>query len=346
MKKKLLILLAIMLIFLTGCDKKTNNEEEKKDEPVVVKKLKVYDEDSNERPVAIMIPNDQWGGAQSRHKGLQSAYMVYEIYAEGNITRFLALFKDVDLDRIGPIRSARSYYIDYALENDAIYVHWGQSDSATQDFYSMNIDRIACANYDGGYCERDRNLSAPNNGFISTKTVKELSSKLGFRTTSDNYKVLTYSIDPVDLSKDETIESADKITIKYSNIYTVNFTYDETNGYYLRDNNGTAHIDNLTNEQIHAKNIIFLDIKDANTGDAKNHINLYNIGTYNGYYITNGNAIKIAATKESRTAKTKYYDMNGNELVINDGNTFIEIAPKNTLKITAKPVETVENKTE
>lgn len=351
-KSKILIIGLALVIILCAASYillfkgKTNKlpEEEQKEEPVVVKKLTVYDEDSGTRPFAVMIPNDSWGGAQSRHYGIQKAYMVYEIYAEGNITRFIAFFKDVEIDKIGPIRSARSYFIDYAMESNAIYVHWGQSDGALRDFSNYKIDRIACANYDGTSCPRDKNYSAPNNGFISSKTVYELSEKLGIQTTSkkEDYELLNYSVDELDYSADGSYQAADIINIKYSGIHTVSFTYDADNKYYLRSNSGKSHIDNETGEQIHTKNIIFLGINHKNTYDDKGHIDLLNIGTYDGYYISNGQAIKITATKESRFGKTKYYDMGGNELKVNDGNTFIQLAPYSAITITANELKPTE----
>ena len=100
----------------------------------------VTEEVANTRPIAVMIPNDSWGGAQDRHYGLQRAYLVYEIIAEGNITRFEALFKDQDIEKIGPVRSSRHYYLDYVMENDAIYVHYGWSPQAQEDIKTLNIN--------------------------------------------------------------------------------------------------------------------------------------------------------------------------------------------------------------
>lgn len=90
-----------------------------------------------------MIDNHNGAWPQA---GLNDAYMVYEIIVEGGETRLMALFKGADLDKIGPVRSARHYFIDYAMENDAIYVHFGESPQAESDItrYSIqDIDGIA-----------------------------------------------------------------------------------------------------------------------------------------------------------------------------------------------------------
>ena len=70
------------------------------------------------------------------------SYIIYEMVVEGGITRYLALFKDVNVERIGTIRSSRHYYLDYALENDAIYVHWGWSEFAQRDISTLGINNI------------------------------------------------------------------------------------------------------------------------------------------------------------------------------------------------------------
>ena len=143
---KILVAILVVLIIVAGIllgikimgDKEiqgeiqTGNEnienEVKGPTTVEVKEPKIFK--GNDRPIAIMIDNhsDAWPQA-----GLQKAYMVYEIIAEGGETRLMALFKGVDVDKIGPVRSARHYFIDYAMENDAIYVHFGQSPQAESD---------------------------------------------------------------------------------------------------------------------------------------------------------------------------------------------------------------------
>ena len=76
------------------------------------------------------------------HAGLQEAYLVYEIIAEGGITRLMALYKDRDVSLIGPVRSSRHYYLDYAMENDAIYAHYGWSERARRDIASLDINNL------------------------------------------------------------------------------------------------------------------------------------------------------------------------------------------------------------
>lgn len=121
-------------------DKSAVPPNDQENPPVEEKKLQVIDLDSNTRPIAIMINNHRT--AQPLQTGLNDAYLVYEIVVEGGITRMLAVFKDADTARIGTIRSSRHYFLDYALENDAIYVHYGWSPQAEEDIYNLGINNV------------------------------------------------------------------------------------------------------------------------------------------------------------------------------------------------------------
>ena len=101
------------------------NSDENNATVVELKEPKIFK--GTDRPIAVMIDNHKGAMPQA---GLNDAYMVYEIIVEGGETRLMALFKGANLDKIGPVRSSRHYFLDYALENDAIYVHFGWSPQA------------------------------------------------------------------------------------------------------------------------------------------------------------------------------------------------------------------------
>jgi len=336
-KHKQLIAIAIVLavifigLFFIGEEKtetkleKENKTETKTEEPI--EKLTVYNQDSNERPYAVMIPNDS--EAKKRQYGIQKAYLTYEITVEGGITRLLALYKDVNVDKIGPTRSSRHYYLDYVLENDAIYVHFGWSPQAQSDISSLGINNLNGLYNPANMFWRDKQYGAPNNAFTSTDNIKKAANDKGYRMTSDNYEIFNYKKE-VDLSSDSTYKTAKNVKIDYAGSAYVKYIYDETNKYYLRYNNEKQHLDLATNEQVHVTNIIVLKMNTINiSGDEKGRQNLNNIGSGEGYYITKGQSIKITWTKDSRSAKTIYKNMNGEEINVSDGNTFIQIQPTN-----------------
>ncbi len=331
--KEILILVVLVLLIGLGFGIKKlfdNGFFDKVKDKIIEpeKKLKIIDLDSDTRPVGVLIDNID---AARPQVGLNDAYLVYEIIVEGGYTRLFALFKDVDTKMIGPVRSVRHYFIDYALENDAALVHYGWSPQAQSDIKSLNINNLNGLTNPGGMFWRDSTVTkAPHNAFTSMSKIREQMRKNGYdKKVSDT--LLNYSIDEIDLSSRENAIAANNISIKYSNFQTTTYEYDSENKVYKRSMNGTSHVDRDTNEQYTVKNIIVYNVNNYAMPDAedKGRQELENIGSGEGYYITDGYAIPITYKKTSRSSKTKYMDLNGNEIEVNDGNTYIQIQPNN-----------------
>lgn len=306
-----------------------NNIIPSENEEKEVKKLNIIDESSNSRSYAVMINNHPT--ARAHHAGLQDAYIIYEFIVEGGLTRYLALFKDADTNKIGSVRSSRHYFLDYVLENDAIYVHWGYSPQAQSDIKSLGIDNIDGLVYEGKYFYRDKTLgvSLEHTGFTTMDLLKTATDKLNYRDTTEQKTLLNYSVDPVNLSEMENSIEATNITIKYSSSVEDKYVYDSNLQVYKRYVNNKEHVDDVTKEQYTFKNIITYQVEnDTITGDDKGRQEFYNIGSGKGYYISNGYAVEILWSKDSRSSQTKYTYLNGEEINVNDGNTFIQIQPK------------------
>lgn len=326
----ILVLISVCLAFST-LFKNNKKEEAKENTPVQneLPKLKVMDLNSNTRPIAVMINNI--GVAREVQTGLQDAYLVYEMIVEGGLTRLMALYKDANTERIGSIRSSRHYYLDYALENDAIYVHWGYSEFAQQDITKLKINNINGLIYGNKYFWKDDtlNVATEHRAFSSMKLIHDGIEKLGYRTTTENKSLLNYSIEKIDLSSLKGAIPANNIAIRYSKSVTSSYEYDSEAGNYKRSVNNKPHIDAITKKQNTAKNIITYQVKNTTiSGDYKDRQNLDNIGEGTGYFISNGYAVPITWNKESRNSKTIYRLEDGTELKVNDGNTYIQIQPE------------------
>ena len=310
-----------------------NTEQEEK--VVEIKEPKTFQ--GTDRPIAVMIDNHKDAMPQA---GLNNAYLVYEIIVEGGETRLMELFKGVNLDKIGPIRSSRHYYLDYALENDAIYVHFGWSPQAQADISKLNVNNINGLVESSTSFWRVKDKYAPHNAVTSTEKILEIAKRKGYATTSTKKSVLNYVGDPVNL--DSEIE-AKEVTIPYSTSNTVKYEYDESTGRYIRYSRGIKQVDWDTKETVTVKNIIITkcDNWTLNDGENKGRQTLDNVKTLKGYYITNGKAIEITAEKSSRSAQTVYKDLNGNEIEVNDGNTFIQICPSDS-KVKIEPGKTAQ----
>ena len=331
---KILIAILVILIIIAGAvlaykimQDKNNTEaisgEDNNELVATIEEKQVQIYSGNDRPIAVMIDNhsDAWPQA-----GLNKAYMVYEIIVEGGETRLMALFKGVDLDKIGPVRSARHYFIDYAMENDAIYVHFGQSPQAQSDIKKYSIDDINGISEDGTTFWRVKDKYAPHNAVTSTEKLLTSAKNKKYKTTSTQKSVLNYVTDEVNLEEGQT---ANTITIPHSDLQTVKYEYDEENKVYVRYARGKEQTDWDTEEPVTTKNIIITFCNNYTLSDSENkgRQGLKNIGTFDGYYVTNGKAIKIQCIKNARDEKTIYQDMEGNEIKVNDGNTFVNICP-------------------
>ena len=344
---KVLITILVILVIVAGGVLAYKITQSKKEETTVSnednilvgtakeeKKVQIFQ--GNERPFAVMIDNhkDAWPQA-----GLQKAYMVYEIVVEGGETRLMALFKGADVDKIGPVRSARHYFIDYAMENDAIYVHFGQSPQAASDIKKYSINDINGISEDGSTFWRVNDKTAPHNAVTSMANLKKSAESKKFKTTSTEKSVLNYVTDEVNL---EDGESAETITIPHSQLQTVKYEYDSENKVYKRYARGVAQKDWDTKDAITIKNVIITYCDNYTLTDTENkgRQGLKNIGTFDGYYITNGKAIKIKCIKEARDSKTIYQDLQGNVIKVNDGNTFVNICPTDA-KVTIEGTDLV-----
>ena len=343
---KILIIILVILIIAAGgvlaykiMKDKENTEETSEENNVLTanvedKEIQIFK--GNDRPFAVMIDNhsDAWPQA-----GLKNAYMVYEIIAEGGETRLMALFKGVNVEKIGPVRSARHYFIDYAMENDAIYVHFGQSPQAESDIKKFSINDINGIAEDGTTFWRTKDKAAPHNALTSTEKLLKSAKSKKYKTTSNEDSVLNYVKKEVNL---ENGEDAISVTIPHSNLQTVKYVYNEESKVYERYARKKAQKDLETGEIVTTKNIIitFCDNYTLSDTENKGRQGLKNIGTFDGYYITNGKAIKIKCIKNSRNEKTIYQDLEGNKIEINDGNTFVNICPINSNVILEKPSTT------
>lgn len=325
----LIIIVVIAIIISLNMPKtkdKIDDENGSNETPKVEEKLKILDLDSNSRPYAVMINNiyTVWG----YQSGIQEAYLVYEIIVEGGYTRLMALYKDKDLDRIGSVRSSRHYFLDYALENDAIYVHFGWSPQAESDMKTLGVNNVNFLSYNGYTRDTTLGLALEHTAFTATSKIMDGANYYKYRTTTDEKSLLNYSVSSVNTSNMDGAVPANKIYIDFSNSRSTSFEYDSVNKVYNRFQNNTIHKDYVTGLQYTAKNIITYQVNSYTiSGDDKGRQNFENTGSGTGWYISEGYAVPITWEKTSRSSKTVYKYKDGTEIKVNDGNTYIEIQP-------------------
>ncbi len=270
------------------------------------------------RPLAVMIENEYNARPQS---GLVNADVVYEIPTEGGITRFLAIYSDKSCEEIGPVRSARPYFIEYSMEYDGIYVHYGASPQGYVDLKKLKIPAIDGV-YDSVTFWRDKSRKEPHNAYTSTDKILTTSEKRGFlkEVAVKFWNFNEEDIPPVG-------QMLEKFKITYYKNYNVIYTYDHERKIYERAINGKPHYDRHSKETIAVKNIIVQFVK-AKVVDEAGRLEIKTIGSGKGYYISDGYAVEIKWEKDAKNKRTRYFNSDGSEIGINTGNTWIQLIPQ------------------
>lgn len=328
----------------TAKDKETEEDTTKADEPFKAPEFVnpltglASDKDlSKKRPISIMVNNI---GASLPQEGVAQADILYECLAEGGITRLMMIVTDYEkLTKVGSVRSARDYYIDYADGYDCIFVHAGGSTYAYDTFSSRGTNRIDGVNgpaylYSGtGTFERDPERLKQ----FATEHTLVVKSGDGLKKAVEYYKYRTDKNEAynepmkfVDFEKKTTLKnSASHAKVVMSNYQTVDFVYSEETGLYSRyQYNGKKHIDNTTGEQLAFKNVVVLfTYTAAIPGDDKARIDVGTTGSGSGWYMTEGTYQKITWKKDKSGSVLKYYYEDGTEVQFNRGKTMINVVP-------------------
>lgn len=335
---KKLLLLVLCCVLITACGKKEEPkiEDTPKEKPQEVikeeSKLKIFDENSNTRPFAIMINN--YPNAMKVQVGLNDAYMIYEFPIEGGMSRSMALFKDKTTKQVGTVRSARQYHPYFALEHDAIYVHWGQNHPAADVISELKITHINAESASKPFFrDNPEKLATEHTGYTSIVKLNDYVKSKKIKATTDVKSPIKYSYDEIDLSTSSDAKVANTIELNYSNSYKLKYTYNSETKKYARSYNGKEHKDYYTKEKFDTKNLIIAYVKIGSVSEYKdaagtNYLDMTVTGSGKGYYITNGYAREITWNKESKISQTVYKYKDGTEININDGNTYINFFNK------------------
>jgi hypothetical protein len=270
----------------------------------------------NQRTVTgVMIENSVDARPQS---GLGQAGVVFEAIAEGGITRFLALFQDTAPDNVGPIRSARPYYEQWALGFDAGYAHVGGSPEALADIKSWGVrDLDQFAN--GGSYHRVSSRAAPHNVYTSIAALNQLEVQKGYVTSKYTGFARKKKANP-DKKKPP---AAKTINLAISGpLYSVHYDYNANTNSYTRSEAGAPHIDANTNTQISPKVVIALVMPYSLAADG-HHSNYATIGSGPLYVFQDGQVITGQWTKASNNKQSTFTDAVGKPIKLNPGQTWL-----------------------
>ena len=283
-----------------------------------------------QRPIAVMLNNLRKALPQL---GVSKADVIYEIAAEGGITRMLAVFQDLEgVGDLGSVRSARDYYVSLAVGHDAIYVHAGGSPQAYGAFSSWGVSNIDFVNGPyGNMCWRDperRKTAGLEHSLLtsSEKVLEQMPSRFA-REHDDGYEVgWTFS---------ETApaggQAAEKLTVPFSSYKTGHFTYDAQLGQYLIEQhiNGddVPYVDGNVDQAVAVSNVLVL-YTDVSTvkGDDKGRLEVRTTGTGEGLLLRDGRVYQITWQRDSRNVCFSFLDKaTGNPIPLAVGHSYINI---------------------
>jgi len=290
------------------------------------------------RPVAVVIDNIRRALPQS---GIAQADILYEALAEGGATRLVAVFKEFDAERIGPVRSARSYFVDFAIDHDAIFIHHGGSPASYNDLRSMNIDRLD-GMVEGQVFWRDRDRINrglhDHSSYTSTERIWRRINERNIRYAMHEDRVSMFNFFPVPTSPRGS-EPAAEFEIRFIQGYSTRFVFDEETSLYAMSTTHGAHIDAETGEQLTFSNVIVQNTQVRHIpGDNAGRREIVTVGQGTGYLFTNGQVAPIRWAKDNRMSSTRWYNENGLPLNINIGRTYIAVT-ENTPIIVETDIE-------
>jgi hypothetical protein len=276
------------------------------------------------RPVAVVIENYPDARPQS---GLNQADLVYETFAEGGITRFLAVFQTADYKEIGPVRSARPYFVEWAASYKAIFAHVGGSIDA------LNlIPKTAVLDmnqfYNANAFWRDNNRYAPHNVYTTVAKLYQAAQGKNQPTTDSSVPSFVFKKDIE--TKLRPVASA--FTVNFNYDYAATWTYNPKDNYYYRSMLGVPQTDRLSKEQIKAKNVLigYSEFSYGINSDGKQKVDIRTTGSGNAVIAVDGTRTSGTWRRPTSSSILRFYDANGLEVKLNPGTTWIDFVPTAT----------------
>ncbi len=289
----------------------------------------VTQEAAAQRPIAVMIDDHSAARPQS---GMSEAAVVWHAPAEGGIPRYMAIFQETMPTLVGPVRSAREYYVAWAAEWRAVYVHVGGSPQSLATLRSQGRGQLVYSadefRWGGIYLWRSRDRLAPHNVYTDGENLRTLASRLG---ATDGPLEPAWSFAP-DAPLEERPEGG-TITFAYRG-NRITYAYDPRTNTYLRSvTKEDPQVDAATGAPIAPKNVVVLLMRFGPLDDGapeKKRLEADYVGSGSAWIATNGRTIKGTWKKASTTGPTLLFDAAGRPVTLTLGQTFVNVLETGT----------------
>lgn len=303
------------------------------------------------RPLAVMVENSEEARPQS---GLSRADIIYEALAEGWITRLMGVFYcNTPLENItlAPVRSARTYFVDWVSEYDALYAHVGGANriGVNADVTDPRADALGQIDAYGikdmdqfgiGYPDCYRNpdrlehpVATEHTMVCFSDNLYKIAEKRGWTNVDNRGVSWDKNFTPWSFGNDA--KESDRGTVANIKLvfsqgyekYDVAWEYDKTTNSYKRLNGGVPHLDLETKEQLAVKNVVVQLTKLIGPIDDTGHFLYTTVGSGKALIFKDGKVINGTWAKKTRVGRTMFYDPTGNEIEFNRGLIWIELLP-------------------
>lgn len=271
------------------------------------------------RPVLVTVENSPQARPQS---GLDKADVVYEVLAEGEITRFLAIYQSQQADAIGPVRSMRPYFVQIGDGFDAVLVHAGWSSDAMVMMQQKKINHLDQVYGDDAFYWRSKERKAPHNLYTSTEKIQQGVEKRKFRQEWDP-RSINFASENTRMFLEQ---SGQTVNIPYPSGYKVSYEYDLTSKLYKRSMLGKPHLDKETKEQLTAKNLMIIEAAHK-VLDKEGRRAVDVLGPGKGIILQEGRAQNVTWERKNGIIRAL---LNGKEIPMLAGNTWVQIVPTGT----------------
>jgi hypothetical protein len=296
------------------------------------------------RPLGVMIENSLDARPQS---GINAADVTYEVVAEGGITRTMNIFYCQDAGIVGPVRSARTYFLDFVSEYTEypLYAHVGGAntpgpanalgqigDYGWNGYNDLSQFSIGFPTFWRDESRLGHEVATEHTMYSTTSKLWDVGKKRELTNIDKDGKKWDESFVPYKFKDDaSSLPESQSVHIDWDDpSYAVDWIYNKKDNNYLRKNGGEQHMDRNTHQQLSARNVVVLFMREshANDGYEGNQHMLYGTkGTGKASIFIDGKEINGTWKKADRQSRTLIYDASGSEVKFNRGKIWFTVQP-------------------